>query len=231
MKSIFSKISTYFALLLFAATNNASSAEFKSVDLRGNGSYIITMSGSINHGDADKLRSLILSEIIYFTAIELNSPGGNLAEAIKISRIIQELKIATRVKQGGVCASACFLIWIAGEPRQASGQRSSSKYGNIGLHRPFIQNIQNNAEHARMQLQAQQYVSRFLEEYLLPRRLIDVMMSRASNEVYWLTDKDIYEIREYSSFAEELFISKCNYQRELIYRIGDLVAPDLFITR
>jgi len=37
-----------------------------------------------------------------------------------------------------------------------------------------------------------------LENELIPRRLIDIMMSRPSNDIYWLTADDLLELGDYA---------------------------------
>ena len=45
-------------------------------------------------------------------------PEDNWGRAL-IAGIIKDLRLATRVEDGAVCASACFLLFAAGEPRTA----------------------------------------------------------------------------------------------------------------
>ena len=53
----------------------------------------------------------------------------------------------------------------------------------------------------------------YLEAQMVPRRLIDLMMSRPSNDVYWLNSKDFQEFGEYRPEVEEFLINKCGYIR------------------
>jgi hypothetical protein len=48
----------------------------------------------------------------------LNSPGGSVAEAIKVSEEIDRLQIHTVVPRGSSCQSACgAILFVAGDPR------------------------------------------------------------------------------------------------------------------
>jgi len=59
----------------------------------------------------------------------LNSAGGKLLEGVKIAAAIRDAKISTAVGEKAVCASACFLIFAAGNPKfAADGAR-------IGVHK------------------------------------------------------------------------------------------------
>jgi hypothetical protein len=82
--------------------------------------------------------------------MDLISPGGDLAEATKIGRLLRDHFIETEAptydRRGGgallsdgiqhgdlckgpdcICASACFFVWAAGVPRKGTA---------VGLHRP-----------------------------------------------------------------------------------------------
>ena len=56
-------------------------------------------------------------------------------------------------------------------------------------------------------------VTSYLEYHIVPRRIIDLMMSRPSNDIYWLTDGDIDELGNFPPALEELYITKCGYSR------------------
>ena len=57
------------------------------------------------------------------------------------------------------------------------------------------------------------------------------MMSRPSNDIYWLTEADLREIGEYPPEIEEFLIQKCGYNRNAVFnprssaeRVGALNA-------
>jgi hypothetical protein len=52
--------------------------------------------------------------------IVLDSPGGAVLPALEIGRLIRQRRLATQIPEGGLCASACGLIWLAGAPRDLS---------------------------------------------------------------------------------------------------------------
>lgn len=49
--------------------------------------------------------------------VELNSVGGYIIYAEAISKIIRERKLTTKVRNGGICLSACVLIFQSGVKR------------------------------------------------------------------------------------------------------------------
>lgn len=56
----------------------------------------------------------------YMRALALNSPGGNVAEALKMVYTIRKRGLVTVVPQGATCASACVLLFAAGSRKIAS---------------------------------------------------------------------------------------------------------------
>jgi len=56
-------------------------------------------------------------------------------------------------------------------------------------------------------------VQNYLESQMVSRRLIDLLMSRPSNDIYWMTDDDFEELGEYRPEVEEFLIKRCGYVR------------------
>ena len=100
----------------------------------------ILIEGPIVKGDYKRFQLLAFSGV---STVWLASPGGDLAEAIKIGQLVRKLKmdvwapdsnrqfwntmIRVSDQRNSVCASACFFIYAAGTYRA----------GNIlGVHRP-----------------------------------------------------------------------------------------------
>ena len=98
--------------------------------------------------------------------------------------------------------------------KNKTGQYVSSQ---IGLHRPYMKIMDNDDKSLSNQSKLMQNVDAYLVTKGVPRRLIDLMMSRASNDVYWMTNEDYGEIGESPLDLEELYISKCNDNRKKLY--------------
>ncbi len=58
-----------------------------------------------------------------------------------------------------------------------------------------------------------------LREYLkrkqVPQYLVDEMMGRASNQIYWLREKDLNLLGEFSPGYEEILIKECGYDKSI----------------
>jgi hypothetical protein len=73
----------------------------------------IDIEGEIRRGDARKLEKAIslLSDTFI---VSLNSPGGDIDEAMRMGRMLSEKTTWTSINRGDVCASSCILIYAGG---------------------------------------------------------------------------------------------------------------------
>lgn len=167
------------------------------------------LSGKISSGDTQRVAKFFL-KFPSIEALYLDSRGGDVIEAIRLGELVRTLRILVHVADRGVCASACFFIWINGESRMAVPEEYKKSSGPVGLHRPFLVNPEDNETSLKKQSNVISGVRRYLEDNFIPRRLIDTMMSRPSNDIYWLTTDDLEEIGFVPPALEELYIAKCH---------------------
>lgn len=184
----------------------------------------IFIEGTIEKGDSEKVAKILGSEKVV-SRFHLNSPGGSLQEALKIASLIKGGNYDTRVEPGGQCASACFFVFLTNARRDAAGideiesaNRAGRNhiYGKVGLHRPYV-SLEVAKENPTDALKRQPVVmaetAQYLRENGVSQRLIDEMMDRPSNNIYWLSEQDILQLGEYSPQMEETFIASCGYSR------------------
>jgi hypothetical protein len=183
-----------------------------------------TLLGEINRGDAGKFATSILNNRDWIDSVDLNSPGGNVQEAMIIGELIRAARLDTIVQPGQTCASACFIIWINGANRAAfpdvpfkNFKTGQNTFSRLGLHRPYLTTINNDERSLSIQTKVMQSVDSYLSVRRVPRRLIDEMMGRASNDIYWATQEDIKEIGESPPDLEELYVAKCGDNRKKLY--------------
>lgn len=73
--------------------------------------------------------------------ISLNSPGGSLAEALKIAEIVRENQFVTFLDKGATCESACSFIFFA-EFSEYEGifhsRRFAHEAARLGVRRPSV---------------------------------------------------------------------------------------------
>lgn len=205
------KMSIILSSLIFATMSYSADFEF-------NKDNDVLISGAIQVGDAEKLAKMMIERDFKRPfIIVLSSNGGDISEAIKMAYLIRGTNSDTWVKFGGQCVSACFIMWISGKLRWATGideyvDKEESMY--LGIHRPYLSNAKNSIKDNG---QLQRNVMNSLKTYLIgnnvPIYIVDKMMELPSNEVYWLQREDLFRIGEFSVETQEIMISECKYNR------------------
>ena len=108
-------------LCAFCLTAEARAAALLEETLR-NGHVALHLTGRIDSKDAAAFADAVgklMAAGKRVDVVSLNSTGGQLGEGALIAAAIKAWRLATRVEDGAVCASACFLAFAAGEPRTA----------------------------------------------------------------------------------------------------------------
>jgi hypothetical protein len=183
----------------------------------------IRLVGEISSGDAQKLGQLLrspLKEGQAFQSLKLDSPGGEVREAIRIAQIVRQALLETinwSDKKGGnsQCLSACFLVWVAGSHRHQLGESTNHGTVGIGLHRPYFAKefySANAASVADAHQSLNEYVRNFLRREDVPEDLINLMLSRSSREIYWLHENgEPFRLSGDAGWFQEMRIAECRY--------------------
>lgn len=196
------------AMLALLACAPSSRALEKPKVFRG----ILLLEGTIVSGDYVKLRNF-LSDRSTFDKISrgvfLASPGGNVAEAMQIGRLIRSLRLSTEAPPGRGdprrlgeiapddllnsrnygCASACFLIFVSGIYRNENGA------GRLGVHRPFrLQSDMKTPvgnEDPVIGIAVRGGIENYLREMNAPAKYADLMFAVPSARVRWITQHEL----------------------------------------
>ena len=168
----------------------------------------IVLTGKIEPGDNEKFLKLLRQNPIHSmqaAKLELNSPGGDVAEALKIASVVNEAAYGVTVPK--LCGSACFFIYVTGWFRYVDEK------GRLGVHRPFMDQSTfagYSASEAKAKMQAgSNVVKAFLDEHSVPKVIQEVMFNAASNEVVWLSNAQIDLIGSAPAHIEELELARC----------------------
>ncbi|KPQ02779.1 MAG: putative periplasmic protein [Rhodobacteraceae bacterium HLUCCA12] len=96
------------------------------------GHSVIRISGEIHSGLSDQLAGIIDQADIWADGTRvllLDSPGGSVDEAFRVSDVIQRSATRTVVPNGASCASACAsIVFVAGQ------YRTVEPFGRLGQH-------------------------------------------------------------------------------------------------
>jgi len=140
----------------------------------------ISISGNIAPGDADLLQTRIKEANDAgkpVTSVRLNSAGGNLLEGARLADVVRSAKVSTNVGQNATCASACFLVFAAGETKYAYVR------ARIGVH--------GASENGTESRKATKAMARIAEELDVPESIIRRMVNTPPNDVTWLSLNDL----------------------------------------
>lgn len=75
-------------------------------------------SGTITPGISEAFAAEIAKRGDYVRTVVLNSPGGSVADALAMGRLIRERNFATEIEAGQYCASSCPLVFAGGVERR-----------------------------------------------------------------------------------------------------------------
>lgn len=167
----------------------------------------IHISGPIAKGDSEKLKhelSNIKREDRYVNRIFLNSPGGYVAEAIAIGRLLRSNRVATiapeKSESNNQCASACALIWAAGIYR----------VGTVEVHRSYIDDEQGGTSFDDWEQAldlSHNAIKEYLSEMRLPESFTTSTFQTKSTSLKSVNAADFGIV--FDPIFEEFIISKC----------------------
>lgn len=180
------------------------------------------LTGEIRPGDAEHFASVVAKEKYIFN-FHINSLGGDVSEAIRIANLVKEMHLVVYVSDGGYCVSACFFILLEGYQRTFAPSNDdgnlppqavrNESQGYVGIHRPYQKAPVGDIASANRQEDLMGVVRSYLIKKAVPQHLIDEMMARPSNDIYWLNEHDKRLIGDFGPGDEEALVAKCGYKR------------------
>lgn len=187
----------------------------------------VLLTGSIVPGDARRLKEVFVGSEGFLEILYLDSPGGDLREAMAIGRFVRRALLTTvaplEYQPGNrfyprlgftdscqaldcVCASACFVLWAAGANR--SGHV-------LSVHRPrFEPQYFSGLDLAAAQLEyglALKSMEHYFQEMGIPDSYYDRMVNTPSTDLSILTNKDAEKLSvdRYPPAIDEWLTAKC----------------------
>ncbi|MBO6577270.1 MAG: hypothetical protein JJ976_17755 [Rhodothermales bacterium] len=178
---------------------------------------LLFLEGTIVPGDYQRLiefsstqRNFIL--LAQTPMIRIDTPGGDVEEAIAISRFIEmsSRPVAAGFFEDDVCASACLYLVVSASVRYFDRDR-------FLLHRPYINPIRLK-EMTPVQARARQReVLRITEDFLrdrdVPSSVIETIARTASVDAAKMTYRQSQELGRVAGWWEEYLIANCGLDR------------------
>lgn len=177
-------LSSMLALLGAALVGSAAVAAELSIVTLKDDIIILALGGDVAAGDTEAAEALIKTvndgdRLI--SAVRLDSPGGSLAEAVKLAGLIRRAKLPTIVAAGSHCASACFIVFAAGNEKFASYEAA------IGVHGVSDKFGRETAQTEEATIA----MARFASGFGVPPRIIGRMLTTHAHQIAWLTPDDL----------------------------------------
>ena len=198
----------------------------------------LILEGKIEKGDYASLRSFLRDESNFnkiSNGVFLASPGGNVREALQIGYLIRALGLSTEApsippnekrafgssafdpvdltsRQNFQCASACFLIYVAGVERKLNW------IGRLGVHQPRLETKPFGASEADTKiasLEMRGAIKVYLDKMDVPNKYLELIYSVPSNDVRWITQQEFdADLKGYIPELRALLQAKCSTPHE-----------------
>jgi hypothetical protein len=169
--------------LLGLLTSNACAATFSHFTTKER-REVIVLTGEITTGDTDRFVTIVKEtndasrEV---SGLRLNSPGGDLAEAARLADAVRFSKIATIVVAKTTCASACFVVFAAGDQKYVG-------YGaQVGVHGASTSGGQETDDSKAATIA----MAKMVKELGVPPAIIGQMVVTPPDQMVWLSTSDL----------------------------------------
>lgn len=181
-------ISFLFLSVFFGACIPAGAADI-SAHQRG-----VLIQGTIQKGDYARIIEFVRHPDNYgrfARTVYLDSPGGDVVEAVKIANLLDKSYAATHVAAGARCYSACFILWMSGVTRHVSSGAT------LGVHRINVKVGETNIDqHSAYFAQIARSVENYMSGLGTPRAILDKMNATASADLFvisprWLAEQQL----------------------------------------
>ena len=168
--------------------------------------YSLYLSGPVKAGDLTQIVTAVSPPQSFPKTFVLNSPGGDIREAMAIGQFIRDTATKTFVVKS--CSSACTFLLIAGVSQGALDQAA------VGLHRPYF----DPKEFAGLSLPEAEkkykvlysLTRKYLEDMGMTTAAIEKMFSVPSDDVYYLSPREKSAVFSGPSAYQEWIRAKCN---------------------
>lgn len=202
---------------LILSPNRTNAAEIE-VEKNKEGYTYITISGRLYEEDGKRFAETVLStksQVVF-----LNSAGGSTEAAISIGKVIRDHRMATIVANTDYCASACALIWLAGERRLLTPK------AKVGFHAVYV--LKDNVKFVSAMGNA--LVGRYLTLLNLPEQAVIFATASGPETLNWLDpskrwntgiEYDVLDNMQAAAKADTAALAK-------IYLVKGLTSAQLF---
>ncbi len=173
----------------------------------------IAIEGEIKPGDYKKFLlfrlDLFLKSKVVGNHVFLDSPGGNVEEALEFAEFFSTYLFSTYVLDGKSCFSACTIIWAGGV------ERNLERTGRLGFHRLSFKEKELDIQKTKSALTpANLKVIAFFKEVGFPNSIIEKMNETAPTDLFiidlrWLINQDLITAISYQPIFLDVVEKRC----------------------
>lgn len=176
---------------------------------------VIVLSGDIDPDSPEDFRKA-LTAAGDAKMVVLRSPGGVVVSALDIAAIIKQRQLITLVEETQSCASACSIIFFAGEQRVALGK--------LGVHQ---MSAPGGGSLAGLQFVLADVLSAF-DAFDVDDRVMQKMLRTPAKDMYYFTteEKQAWSIDRFAALAPQPVRSSFSDFPPERYYSGASVLPD-----
>lgn len=197
--------------VLLLGSLNAYAADFSVAGVEDDGAFCpffdsdicvsFYMDGPIEKGDAEwlenrikKMKGSVDGLSARIGVIDIDSPGGDVYEAMRLGRIMRENRIQAIVSQQSVCYSACVLVLAGAVGRFTVGEVGVHSFYNPGVGEGGF----DYQDEERRFREVSEGIGSYLDEMRVSRRLLDEMMNAPASTINILGWE---KVKDYSLFG------------------------------
>lgn len=165
----------------------------------------IWFDGEINVGDLERWVIPAFKNAKGKKYIFLNSPGGDVEEAMKIGRYFKKNEFSVSVAYGDSCYSSCVFLLAGGVDRHAVGK--------VGVHRPYFGSLDKSLSTSQIK-EFREKINLNLKSYLtemdINPSLVEVMNSYPPENMKILNNEELrtYRLNIQDANFEEKEVAK-----------------------
>ena len=167
--------------------------------MTGGGVEDIYASGEITEGTTDRLLAFVRQNKVEAGEIHFNSPGGSLAEGMKLGRAIRALQFFTTIgvyspkydpdaNLKSICASACAYAFAGGTSRFLDAYT-----GKLGIHQFYFPDSANVSGEAVQKVSG--LIVGYLDQMGIDAKAFAISTIADRDGMIWLTHKDALKLR------------------------------------
>lgn len=161
----------------------------------------ISIRGQINRGDFDRFKSFLLEDDAlkgYANQVWLNSPGGDVVEAMRFAEFFDKSSAAVNVGPYSKCYSACVFMFAG------AASRTVFPLGELGVHRLVLKSEEvAYAREKAVVVQASEDVYTFLIRQGMPQDIVVRMRETPASEMFVF---DFIDLRRQRSLDNPVYV-------------------------